>query len=80
MRMGLWGAAQAIAFGMGGLMGATIADLARLVTGQPAFAFGLVFAIEAVMFVAAAIIASRLTAAAAIRPLEAGEAALMAAE
>ncbi len=80
MRMGLWGAAQAIAFGMGGLMGATIADLARLVTGQPAFAFGLVFGIEAVMFVAAAIIASRLTAAAAIRPLEAGEAALMAAE
>lgn len=80
MRMGLWGAAQAIAFGMGGLMGATIADIARLITGQPAFAFGLVFAIEALMFLAAAIIASRLAATAAIQPLRAGEAALMAAE
>lgn len=53
-RMGLWGAAQAISFGVGGFLGATILDLARAVFAQTAPAFATVFAIEGVLFVVAA--------------------------
>ncbi|MFK7837142.1 MAG: BCD family MFS transporter [Sulfitobacter sp.] len=55
-RMGLWGAAQAIAAGFGGLTGATAVDVMR--GFQPdASAFGLVFAAEAALFIAAAALA-----------------------
>ncbi|WOI56126.1 BCD family MFS transporter [Palleronia sp. LCG004] len=58
-RMGLWGAAQAIAAGFGGLAGAALVDLLRL--GMEAGpAFGIVFAGEACLFVGAAIMASRI--------------------
>ncbi len=57
-RMGLWGAAQAIAAGFGGLAGAALADLFRA-TMSDAAAFGLVFQIEAALFVAAAVMAIR---------------------
>lgn len=80
MRMGLWGAAQAIAFGMGGLVGAAAVDVVRLATGEPAFAFGLVFAVEGLVFLLAALVATRLHVRSALRPLETGHAALMAAE
>lgn len=57
-RMGLWGAAQALAAGFGGLLGAVLVDIAR--TWLPdATAFGLTFALEAVLFVIAAGIALR---------------------
>lgn len=56
-RMGLWGAAQAVAFGLGGLLGAGSADLARAVLGEPAAAYALVFTVEALLFVAAAALA-----------------------
>jgi BCD family chlorophyll transporter-like MFS transporter len=57
-RMGLWGAAQAIAAGFGGLMGAALVDLLR--TALPdAPAFSTVFAIEAALFMAAAMMALR---------------------
>ncbi|MDB4053466.1 BCD family MFS transporter [Octadecabacter sp.] len=55
-RMGLWGAAQAIAAGFGGLMGAAMVDIARTVTTD-ATAFGAVFIIESAVFVCAAILA-----------------------
>ncbi|QFU09744.1 PUCC protein [Rhodobacteraceae bacterium THAF1] len=58
-RMGLWGAAQAIAAGFGGLTGAAAVDIARTLTTD-ATAFGLVFAAEAVLFVAAAVMAARI--------------------
>ena len=58
-RMGLWGAAQAIAAGFGGLAGAAAADLLRLVT-PPAHAFGTVFFFEAGLFIAAAVMAWRI--------------------
>ncbi|HEX5644300.1 MAG TPA: BCD family MFS transporter [Erythrobacter sp.] len=61
VRMGVWGAAQAIAFGMGGLLGALGVDLARHAGGQDAAAFQLIFAIEAAAFVLAAILALRAT-------------------
>lgn len=55
-RMGLWGAAQAIAAGFGGLTGAAAVDVMRGV--QPdAPAFGTVFAVEAALFIAAAAMA-----------------------
>ena len=56
-RMGLWGAAQALAFGLGGLLGAGACDLARWAFGRTGPAYSSVFAFEAVMFVVAAWIA-----------------------
>jgi MFS transporter, BCD family, chlorophyll transporter len=56
-RMGVWGAAQAIAFGTGGLTGAVIVDWLRTALGSDASAFQAVFAIEAGMFVLASLVA-----------------------
>ncbi|NOE16665.1 MFS transporter [Ruegeria atlantica] len=57
-RMGLWGAAQAIAAGVGGLLGAAAADVFRSAMSD-ANAFGAVFLAEAALFVAAAILAAQ---------------------
>ncbi|MCR9255096.1 MAG: BCD family MFS transporter [Alphaproteobacteria bacterium] len=54
LRMGLWGAAQAIAFGAGGFLGAASVDLVRAVADNPPLAYGLVFAVEGGIFVLAA--------------------------
>ena len=57
-RMGLWGAAQALAAGFGGLLGAATVDVFRL--WMPAStAFGAVFLAEAFLFLIAALIAAR---------------------
>lgn len=58
-RMGLWGASQAIAFGLGGFLGAAAVDLARAVMDAPAPAFALVFAVEGLTFLVAAALALR---------------------
>jgi MFS transporter, BCD family, chlorophyll transporter len=60
VRMGLWGAAQAIAFGLGGFTGAAGLDAARALLPSTADAFVLVFAGEAILFVVAAILALRI--------------------
>ncbi|WP_426167412.1 BCD family MFS transporter [Sandarakinorhabdus sp. DWP1-3-1] len=60
IRMGLWGAAQAAAFGLGGFFGASAVDVGRRLFGADGPAFETVFAVEAVMFLGAALIASRL--------------------
>lgn len=57
-RMGVWGASQAVAFGTGGLLGAVIVDRLRFIMGQDGIAFQWVFAIEAIMFVLAALVAT----------------------
>lgn len=57
-RMGLWGAAQAVAAGFGGLMGAAMVDLLRLWLPDDE-AFGTVFLVEAGLFVVAAMMAAR---------------------
>lgn len=49
-RMGLWGAAQAFAFGLGGLLGAAGVDLTRIATGSPVLAYSVVFALQASLF------------------------------
>ena len=56
-RMGLWGAAQAIAAGIGGLVGAAAADILRKALPDE-MAFSIVFAIEAGLFVVAAVMAA----------------------
>ncbi len=58
-RMGLWGAAQAIAAGFGGLLGAAAVDVMRVSLAHDATAFGAVFTVEAVLFVVAALMALR---------------------
>ncbi len=54
IRMGLWGAAQAIAFGVGGFLGTAAADIARLFLGSPAAAYALVFCLEGFLFLVSA--------------------------
>jgi MFS transporter, BCD family, chlorophyll transporter len=58
VRMGLFGASQAIAFGIGGFAGTVLVDVSRLVLGSPVMAYATVFAIEAVLFLAAAALAA----------------------
>ena len=57
VRMGLWGAAQAIAFGLGGLMGTAASDMARWLIASPGVAYASVFGLEAALFVLSAVLA-----------------------
>lgn len=59
VRMGLWGGAQAVAFGLGGFAGTVAVDLARRVVGTPDLAYGSVFAAQALLFLGAAYLAAR---------------------
>lgn len=54
VRMGLWGAAQAVAFGLGGLGATSAVDLTRWLTSDIALTYGVVFSVQAVLFVWAA--------------------------
>ena len=60
VRMGLWGAAQAIAFALGGLFGTFVVDLMRYLFGSAVAAFGIVFIVEAGLFFVAARYAARI--------------------
>lgn len=60
VRMGLWGASQAVAFGLGGFAGAAGLDAMRAVAPSDPSAFSVVFGCEAVLFVVAAALAARL--------------------
>ncbi len=59
IRMGLWGAAQAIAFAAGGLVGTGAVDVARAVLASDVDAYALVFAAEALLFLVASQLAAR---------------------
>ncbi len=59
-RMGMWGAAQAVAFGIGGLAGAAMVDVARIALGAPHAAYAAVFVVDALVFIAAALLAARI--------------------
>jgi BCD family chlorophyll transporter-like MFS transporter len=59
-RMGLWGAAQALAFGLGGVAATLSVDLARAFAATPLVAYASVFALESTLFIAAAVLASRI--------------------
>ena len=58
-RMGLWGAAQAIAAGFGGLIGAAMLDVLRT-SMTDTQAFGSVFIAEAALFIAATAMAAKI--------------------
>lgn len=59
VRMGLWGAAQGIAFGAGGFLGTVAADLARYLIASQVAAYATVFALEGVLFIVSAVLADR---------------------
>ena len=61
VRMGIWGAAQAVAFGGGGFAGAVLFDVGSRI-GTPVAAYGAVFVLEAVLFVAAPLLVWRIGA------------------
>ena len=54
VRMGIWGASQAMAFGLGGIIGTGLSDIARIFLGDPASAYAFVFFLEGILFVVAA--------------------------
>jgi BCD family chlorophyll transporter-like MFS transporter len=56
--MGLWGAAQAAAFGLGGLLGTAASDLAHALLGEQRTAYAAVFGLQALMFAVSATLAS----------------------
>ena len=57
VRMGIWGAAQAFAFGTGGFLGTLASDAAHALLREPPLAYASVFAVEAGLFVVAAMMA-----------------------
>jgi BCD family chlorophyll transporter-like MFS transporter len=57
VRMGLWGAAQATGFALGGFLGTAASDLARWLIGSQVAAYVCVFAAEAALFLLAAALA-----------------------
>jgi len=76
LRMGLWGAAQALAFALGGLIGTGASDLARWLLADTGSAYAIVFAIEALLFLWAAQLAAGVEPAARAAPKAAGATAL----
>jgi MFS transporter, BCD family, chlorophyll transporter len=60
VRMGLFGASQAIAFGAGGFCGTALTDVIKAVTHSISLSYGAVFGIEAALFIVAALMALRL--------------------
>jgi MFS transporter, BCD family, chlorophyll transporter len=63
IRMGVWGAAQATAFALGGFLGAAGVDVLRSVLSDASTAFVAVFTAEAALFIVAAVLAARMGAA-----------------
>ena len=61
LRMGLFGAAQAIAFGAGSLSGTVAVDIARALIASDAAAYGTVFILEGGLFLIATVIALKLS-------------------
>jgi BCD family chlorophyll transporter-like MFS transporter len=59
LRLGIFGAAQAAAYGIGGFAGGAASDVARWALGSPAAGYAAVFAAEAVLFAGAAWLAAR---------------------
>lgn len=58
VRMGVFGASQAIAMAAGGMLGAGASDVMRAVFDSDRLGYGSVFAMEAALFIGAAVLAS----------------------
>ncbi|MCQ0986373.1 BCD family MFS transporter [Jiella marina] len=63
VRMGVWGASQAVAFGLGGFLGTVGVDVATLGLGAGNVAYQIVFAVEAALFILSAALVLRVVAA-----------------
>ncbi len=61
VRMGIWGAAQAIAFGLGGALGTAAVDLVRWLSGSVLYAYSIVFLAQGLLFAVAVVLALRLS-------------------
>jgi MFS transporter, BCD family, chlorophyll transporter len=57
-RMGLWGAAQAIAFGFGGVAATALVGVARAFSAAPYIAYSVTFMVDAALFLFAAVLGS----------------------
>ncbi len=57
--MGLWGAAQGIAFGAGGFLGTVAADIARYLIASQVAAYATVFRAGRLLFIVSAVLADR---------------------
>jgi len=62
IRMGLFGASQAIAFAVGGFAGTVTADLLKYITQSNSISYGAVFGLEAALFIVSAMLALRIGA------------------
>ncbi len=62
IRMGLFGASQAIAFAAGGFLGTITADILKFITNSNAVSYGTVFGLEAALFIVSAMLALRIGA------------------
>jgi BCD family chlorophyll transporter-like MFS transporter len=71
VRMGLWGAAQAIAFAAGGVVGTLSVDVVRWAVDSPLAAYSAVFAAEAALFLVSARLAAQVGSAG-LGPVHAG--------
>ena len=60
IRMGLFGASQAIAFAAGGFVGTVIVDILKFITHSNEVSYGAVFGLEAALFIYSALLAWRL--------------------
>ena len=59
-RMGLWGAGQAIAAGNAMIFSTLFVDVLQSFTNNAAFSYGIIFTIEGILFLASAILATKL--------------------
>lgn len=73
VRMGLWGAAQAMAFALGGVLGTAASDLTRWLIADAGSAYALVFMANAGLFLAAAWLAAQVEPRLAARPAFIGQ-------
>ena len=60
IRMGLFGASQAIAFAAGGFLGTITADILKFFTQSNSASYGTVFGLEAALFIVSAVLALRI--------------------
>lgn len=58
-RMGIWGAAQAIAFASGGFLGTAIVDVSQWALGSASVSYAMVFGLETLGFFVAYLLASK---------------------
>ena len=59
-RMGLWGAGQAIAAGNAMIFSTLFVDILQKITQNAASSYGVIFAVEGILFLAAALLATKL--------------------